>query len=146
MLHVLQTYSFVTPEGKPLSRTFFVKKRKDVIFKLGLNPSNFNGYSFWIDAATSAAKGSFSSHTWQTSLSAYTQYVRTADESIKQVQVTVCKTYSSGNSMGKSISCEDITDSIFQTCYLKHLGGGGGGISAVYSSFNKDIFCIQLQF
>ena len=55
MLHVLQTYSFVTPESKPLSRTFFVKKRKDVIFKLGLNPSNFNGYSFWIDAATSAA-------------------------------------------------------------------------------------------
>lgn len=46
---------FVSLERKALSRTFFIKQLKILLAAAGYNPESYNGHSFRIGAATSAA-------------------------------------------------------------------------------------------
>ena len=47
---------FIMPNGKALSRTELVKRLREVVGAIHLNPAHYSGHSFRIGAASSAAK------------------------------------------------------------------------------------------
>lgn len=58
---------FVTDEGLPLSRRFFISHVKHILYKLGLSSEKYNGHSFCSGAAvTSAHKARLEDHLIQT--------------------------------------------------------------------------------
>ena len=85
---------FISSEGIPLTRTFFVNKLHCLLTKAGHSPTNFTGHSFRIGAATTAAASGVEDHLIQTlgrwSSQAYSRYIRTADLSIKSAQMAMC--------------------------------------------------------
>ncbi len=87
---------FIDDEGKPLTRGVFVSNLKQLIFNLGLDSTKYNGHSFRIGAATTAAAAGVEDHLIQTlgrwSSSAYTRYIRTSRDSLCQAQAAMCFT------------------------------------------------------
>jgi hypothetical protein len=86
---------FIDHLGKPLSRTVFLGKLKDLLDTMGLCDGNFNGHSFRIGAATSAERGQVPDHMIKTlgrwSSDCYTRYVRTDDTTLSRAQNAMCK-------------------------------------------------------
>jgi hypothetical protein len=81
---------FVTSEGLPLSRAYFILRLKQVLDKLGLKSTNYSGHSFRIGACTSGADARLEDHLLQTlgrwSSDCYKRYIRTSEHTIKQAQ------------------------------------------------------------
>lgn len=83
---------FVMENGEALTRTFFINHVRSILEIIGLNPSNYNGHSFRIGAATSVASkiedhlikilGRWSSE-------CYTRYIHTPKSTIKQAQLAL---------------------------------------------------------
>ncbi len=85
---------FVIPDGSPLHRTYFVCKLKEVISCLGLDSSKYNGHSFRIGAATTAAQAGVEDHMIQTlgrwASTAYTTYIHTSKKTLQAAQEAMC--------------------------------------------------------
>lgn len=89
---------FVTDitSGQPLSRTVFISRFRHVLDCLGIDSGSYNGHSFRIGAATSAAAAHIEDHLikdlgrW--SSDAYCRYIRTPQSSIKDAQIALTKT------------------------------------------------------
>ena len=85
---------FLEDGGKPLSRTFFIAKLKFLLLKLGLNQELYNGHSFRIGAATSAAKARVEDHLIQTlgrwASNCYMRYIRTDADVLRRAQCSMC--------------------------------------------------------
>ena len=82
---------FVVESGTALSRTFFVMHLRGLIARLGLDQTNYNGHSFRIGAATSAAKAKIEDHLIQTlgrwSSNCYVRYIHTSPSTLQEAQV-----------------------------------------------------------
>ena len=80
---------FVRSNGNPLSRAFLVDSLKGALQQCGVDPTNYNGHSFRIGAATTAAACGIEDATikmlgrWQSS--AYTLYIRTPRDQLASI-------------------------------------------------------------
>ncbi len=76
-----------THDGVALDRRYFIHHLKHLLKACALNPELYNGHSFRIGAATTAAQAKVPDHLIQTlgrwSSSCYTRYIRTSQTSIK---------------------------------------------------------------
>ena len=83
---------FIMSNNQALSRTFFLDSLKSLLRALGFNADLYNGHSFRIGAATSAA-GIVEDHMIQTlgrwSSLCYTRYIQTPLANIKQAQIAM---------------------------------------------------------
>ncbi|VDI66539.1 Hypothetical predicted protein [Mytilus galloprovincialis] len=81
---------FVSDDGNPLSRQFFIKHVKIILDNLGLESKNYNGHSFRIGAATTAQEVRLEDHLIKTlgrwSSDCYTRYIHTSPKVIQQAQ------------------------------------------------------------
>ncbi|XP_043961459.1 uncharacterized protein PB18E9.04c-like [Gambusia affinis] len=81
---------FLTPEGNPMSTTWFLKHLRLLLAAINLPHKQFSGHSFRIGAATSAAAQGISSTSLQQlgrwSSSAYSSYIRPDLSSVLSVQ------------------------------------------------------------
>ncbi|KAK6178596.1 hypothetical protein SNE40_013349 [Patella caerulea] len=81
---------FIMDKNQALTRSFFLKSLKSLLYALGFNADLFNGHSFRIGAATSAA-GKVEDHMIQTlgrwSSLCYTRYIHTSLANIKKAQI-----------------------------------------------------------
>ncbi|XP_071158740.1 uncharacterized protein [Mytilus edulis] len=81
---------FVSDDGNPLSRQFFIKHVKIILENLGLESKNYNGHSFRIGAATTAQEVRLEDHLIKTlgrwSSDCYTRYIHTSPKVIQQAQ------------------------------------------------------------
>jgi hypothetical protein len=81
---------FVTDDGKPLCREYFIKKLKSIIGRLGFDQTRYSGHSLRIGASTAASNARIEDHLIKTlgrwSSDCYTRYVRTSDEVIRDAQ------------------------------------------------------------
>lgn len=81
---------FITPEGHPMSRRWFIRNLNVAIQHIGLNPKQFSGHSFRIGAATvAAAQGVPPSSLQQLgrwSSSAFTAYIRPDADAVLNAQ------------------------------------------------------------
>ena len=88
---------FVTDEGSPLSRKFFISHIKLILDKLGFSSEKYNGHSFRSGAATSAHKARLEDHLIQTlgrwSSDCYTRYIHTSPEVLRQAQAQIVATF-----------------------------------------------------
>ncbi|XP_061175615.1 uncharacterized protein LOC133184543 [Saccostrea echinata] len=91
---VMSSALFTDESGNPLSRHFFITKLKQILKLLGLDDENFNGHSFRIGAATSAAGGQVEDHLIKTlgrwSSDCYTRYIRSDDQTLSRAQKAMC--------------------------------------------------------
>lgn len=82
-------------DGSVLSRDKFINYLKQILRILGLDDTKFNGHSFRIGAATSAAASGVEDHLIQTlgrwSSSCYTRYIRTSNSSLQDAQSKMCR-------------------------------------------------------
>lgn len=85
---------FIDDSGNPLTRNFLVNKLKCILQMLGYNDEQYNGHSFRIGAATSAAEGQVQDHMIKTlgrwSSDCYNRYVRTDDDTLSRAQRAMC--------------------------------------------------------
>ena len=74
----------------PLTRNFFIDYLKQSLTRLGYNDTLYNGHSFRIGAATSAAKAGVQDHMIQVlgrwSSDCYTRYIHSSSDSLKFAQ------------------------------------------------------------
>lgn len=81
---------FVTEEGNPLSRQFFISHLKKLLDSLGYPSENYNGHSLRIGAATTAHEVRLEDHLIKTlgrwSSDCYTRYIHTNPNVIRQAQ------------------------------------------------------------
>lgn len=81
---------FMTIEGVALSRAVFIEHLKRLLSVAGFDSSSYNGHSFRIGAATSAASSRIPDHLIQVlgrwSSSCYTRYIRTPATVIREAQ------------------------------------------------------------
>ena len=79
---------FLLPDNQALSRRFFIEKVKSSLQRLGHNPSLYNGHSFSIGAATSAAKAQVSDHLIRVlgrwSSDCYIRYIRVPQDQVQK--------------------------------------------------------------
>ncbi|XP_060078768.1 uncharacterized protein LOC132558244 [Ylistrum balloti] len=85
-----QSPLFVVSSGVPLTRDQFIVYLRHVLTLLGIDSSKYNGHSFRIGAATSAAAAGIEDHMIQTlgrwSSNCYTRYIRSSSEVIQEAQ------------------------------------------------------------
>ncbi len=85
---------FVDEEGKPFNRTRFLCYLKQILCRLGYDENKYNGHSFRIGAASSAAAAGMEDHMIQTlgrwSSSCYTRYIRVERSAIQTAQARMC--------------------------------------------------------
>lgn len=85
---------FVDESGNPLSRHLFISKLKQILKSLGFDDEKFQGHSFRIGAATSAAAGQVEDHLIKTlgrwSSDCYTRYIRSDDQTLSRAQQAMC--------------------------------------------------------
>jgi len=88
---------FLTPDGHAVDRRFFIHNLKQLLHRAGYEQSMYNGHSFRIGAATSAASAQIPEHMIKTlgrwSSSCYNRYIRTQPQSIKLAQVAMASRY-----------------------------------------------------
>ncbi|XP_033736948.1 uncharacterized protein LOC117325109 [Pecten maximus] len=81
---------FVNDQGLILTRTLFISKFRHALECVGINSNKYNGHSFRIGAATTAAQANIEDHMIKTlgrwSSDAYCRYIRTSTSSIKNAQ------------------------------------------------------------
>ena len=81
---------YLTKEGCILDRTYFIQSVKELLSELNLNPEHYNGHSFRIGAATSAAESGVPDHLIKTlgrwTSDCYVRYIRTDLDSIRRAQ------------------------------------------------------------
>lgn len=81
---------FVSDDGNPLSRQFFINHVKIILDNLGLQSKNYNGHSFRTGAATTAQEVRLEDHLIKTlgrwSSDCYTRYIHTSPRVIQQAQ------------------------------------------------------------
>ncbi len=81
---------FVSTGEAALSRNIFLDYLRTLLVRAGYNHHSYNGHSFRIGAATTAAKSNIPDHLIQTmgrwSSQCYTRYIRTAQDSIARAQ------------------------------------------------------------
>ncbi len=86
---------FITVEGLPLSRSYFLRHLRIVLGAAGLDKEQFSGHSFRIGAATSASRAGIPDHLIQTlgrwSSDCYVRYIRVPLESIARAQCTLAE-------------------------------------------------------
>ena len=85
---------FIDDEGNALTRKFFIAKLKLLLTHVGLDQNLYNGHSFRIGAATSAANSNVADHLIQTlgrwSSNCYNRYIHTGSETLRQAQRHMC--------------------------------------------------------
>lgn len=78
-----------------ITRVKFIEYMRQVLEVVGLDTKNYNGHSFRIGAATSAAAAGVEDHLIQTlgrwSSNCYTRYIRTSTQVISTAQKQMCK-------------------------------------------------------
>ena len=81
---------FTLPDGKTLTRVFFVKCIRNVLHRLGYDQMKFCGHSFRSGGATSASAAHVEDHLIKTlgrwSSDCYTRYIKTPLSAIKNAQ------------------------------------------------------------
>lgn len=81
---------FITSDGVTLSRDYFISCVKSVLHYLGFNEDLYNGHSFRIGSASSAAKAKIPDHLIKTlgrwSSDCYTRYIHTDPEALRNAQ------------------------------------------------------------
>lgn len=81
---------FVLPNGKPLTRCYFIEQLRTVLSLIGQPSHSFNGHSFRIGAATTAGSANVDDHLIQTlgrwSSDCYTRYIRTSPADVRKAQ------------------------------------------------------------
>ena len=88
--HRVEDPLFLTPQGKAMDRQFFVVHLKCVLAAAGFDEHLYNGHSFRIGAATTAARAHIPDHMikilgrW--SSDCYNRYIRTSQDSIRVAQ------------------------------------------------------------
>ncbi|XP_048254616.1 uncharacterized protein LOC125381595 [Haliotis rufescens] len=86
---------FVSPSGSALSRKFFIQCLKTLLSMAGYDDKAYNGHSFRIGAATSAASKGVPDHMIQTlgrwTSACYTRYIRTSQVSIRKAQIAMAQ-------------------------------------------------------
>ncbi|XP_062566915.1 uncharacterized protein LOC134229226 [Saccostrea cucullata] len=91
---VMSSALFMDESGNPLSRHFLITKLQQILKSLGLDDENFNGHSFRIGAATSAAGSQVEDHLIKTlgrwSSDCYTRYIRSNDQTLSRAQKAMC--------------------------------------------------------
>jgi hypothetical protein len=87
---------FIDADAKPMTRSFFVRHVKSLLFQVGLNPDLYNGHSFRVGSATSSHKARLEDHLIKSlgrwSSDCYTRYIRTSPAILKQAQFQICQT------------------------------------------------------
>ena len=85
---------FIEECGTPLTRNSFVSKLKQLLHSLGYKDERYNGHSFRIGAATSAASGNVEDHMIKTlgrwRSDCYNRYIRTDDDTLSRAQQAMC--------------------------------------------------------
>lgn len=85
---------FIEECGTPLTRNSFVSKLKQLLHSLGYKDEKYNGHSFRIGAATSAASGNVEDHMIKTlgrwRSDCYNRYIRTDDDTLSRAQQAMC--------------------------------------------------------
>lgn len=81
---------FAVEDGRPLTRSFFIKSLRSLIDTIGVDSSKYSGHSFRIGAASSAAQVGIQDHMIKTlgrwSSDTYYRYIRVADKSLHAAQ------------------------------------------------------------
>lgn len=81
---------FLTEDGFPLARSFFILHVKQLISRLGLDTTKYSGHSFRIGAASSACSARLEDHLIRTlgrwSSDCYRTYIRTPKQVIQAAQ------------------------------------------------------------
>ncbi|XP_060070456.1 uncharacterized protein LOC132550411 [Ylistrum balloti] len=84
---------FVMRDGKALTRNVFIAKFKHILECIGVNAERYNGHSFRIGAATTAASVHLEDHLIKVlgrwSSDAYCRYIRTPIATIKEAQIAL---------------------------------------------------------
>lgn len=84
---------FAMDNGQALTRACFISKFKHVLECLGINSNFYNGHSFRIGAATSAAAANVEDHLIKVlgrwSSDAYCRYIRTSSSSVRDAQIAL---------------------------------------------------------
>lgn len=85
---------FIEENGTQLTRNFFISKLKQLFNSLGYRNKKYNGHSFRIGAATSAAFGNVEDHMIKTlgrwKSDCYNRYNRTDDDTLSCAQQAMC--------------------------------------------------------
>lgn len=85
---------FVTLEGRPFTRSIFLRRLDTLLMRLGLDCSMYNGHSFRIGAATTAASVRMEEHLIRTlgrwSSDCYMRYIQTPNSVIADAQGSLC--------------------------------------------------------
>ena len=85
---------FVDADIAMLSRSQFISYLRHLLVIIGLNDSDYNGHSFRIGAATTAAQAGVEDHLIQTmgrwSSNCYTRYIHTSKSVLKNAQHNMC--------------------------------------------------------
>ena len=85
---------FVEEGGSALTRSFFITKLKELLQRIGLDPALYNGNSFRIGAATTAANAQVEDHLIQTlgrwASNCYSRYIRTEPSTLCRAQRQMC--------------------------------------------------------
>lgn len=86
---------FISDNGQALTRSKFIAKFKHVLECIGINSELYNGHSFRIGAATSAAAAHVEDHLIKVlgrwSSDAYCRYIRTPQSCIRDAQIALTK-------------------------------------------------------
>ncbi|XP_033761538.1 uncharacterized protein LOC117343304 [Pecten maximus] len=86
---------FIVGNGQALTRSIFITKFKHVLQCIGINSELYNGHSFRIGAATSAAAAHVEDHLIKVlgrwSSDAYCRYIRTPQSCIREAQIALTK-------------------------------------------------------
>ncbi|XP_071119608.1 uncharacterized protein [Haliotis cracherodii] len=86
---------FLMPNGVAMDRKFFIDHLKLVLHRSGYDHTNYNGHSFRIGAATTAATAGIPDHLIKTlgrwSSDCYNRYIRTEQRSIHQAQLAMAQ-------------------------------------------------------
>lgn len=81
---------FISDQGQILTRTLFISKFRHALECVGINSTRYNGHSFRIGAATTAAQVHMEDHMIKTlgrwSSDAYCRYIRTPVSTIRMAQ------------------------------------------------------------
>jgi hypothetical protein len=84
---------FITNTTLPVTRSYFVEHLQLILRMQGLESENYNGHSFRIGAATSAASARLEDHLIKTlgrwSSDCYTRYIRTPSDVLKEAQCSL---------------------------------------------------------
>lgn len=85
---------FVDSQHRPFSRELFLSYLRDILSRLGYNPSDYSGHSFRIGAASSAAAAGVEDHLIRTlgrwNSSCYVRYIRVSRETLHNAQSRMC--------------------------------------------------------